>query len=80
MPPATQPVAAGLRAEAWYDGSVGARVREAGLRRVPYVAVLGEREVAGRAVALRARDGSSRVLAVADAIGLLAAECALPLD
>jgi len=51
-------VGAGLRAEALYDGSVGLRIREAAGRKVPYLAVIGEREVTDGAVALRARDGS----------------------
>ncbi|GAA0798345.1 threonine--tRNA ligase [Spirilliplanes yamanashiensis] len=50
-------VAAGLRAEVAHDGSLGARVRDAARRRVPYVAVIGGREAAGGAAALRLRDG-----------------------
>jgi threonyl-tRNA synthetase len=51
-------VLAGLRAEARYDGSVGLRIREAAGRRVPFVAVIGEREVVDGAVSLRDRDGN----------------------
>jgi len=47
----------GLRAEAHHDGSIGSRVREAAARKVPYVAVIGPREEAEGAVALRLRDG-----------------------
>jgi threonyl-tRNA synthetase len=62
-------VAAGLRAEAGYDGSVGLRIREAARRKVPFVAVIGEREVADGAIALRQRDGSQLpVMAVPEAI------------
>ena len=39
------------------DSSLGARVRAAQERRVPYVAVLGDREVADGTVALRLRAG-----------------------
>ncbi|MEV1329013.1 threonine--tRNA ligase [Micromonospora costi] len=49
--------AAGLRVEVDDAGSLGARVREAARRRVPYVAVIGAREAAGGRVALRLRDG-----------------------
>ena len=48
--------AAGLRVEVLHEGSVGARVREC--RRVPYIAVIGDREAAAGLVALRLRDGS----------------------
>ncbi|HKE63762.1 MAG TPA: threonine--tRNA ligase [Micromonosporaceae bacterium] len=47
----------GLRAELEVQGSVGARVRDAALRKVPYVAVIGAREAADGLVALRLRDG-----------------------
>ncbi|QLQ39254.1 threonine--tRNA ligase [Micromonospora robiginosa] len=49
--------AAGLRAEVDESGSLGARVRDAARRRVPYVGVLGAREVADGSVSLRLRDG-----------------------
>jgi threonyl-tRNA synthetase len=49
--------AAGLRAECDpVDGTLGSRIRRAHGRRVPYVAVVGDREAAG-VVALRLRDG-----------------------
>ncbi|MGI5214274.1 threonine--tRNA ligase [Plantactinospora sp. CA-290183] len=50
-------VGAGLRADLVCQGSLGSRVRAAAQRRVPYVAVLGAREVAAGQVALRLRDG-----------------------
>jgi threonyl-tRNA synthetase len=52
-------VAAGLRASVEYDGSVGARVRDAALRRVPYVAIIGAREADAGEVSLRLRDNSA---------------------
>ncbi|MEV4318373.1 threonine--tRNA ligase [Actinocrispum sp. NPDC049592] len=45
----------GLRAEIAYEGSLGARIREA--RLVPYQAVIGPKEAAAGEVALRLRDG-----------------------
>lgn len=50
-------VEADLRAELAPDGSVGARIRFAAERKVPYVAVIGAREAAAGEVALRLRDG-----------------------
>jgi threonyl-tRNA synthetase len=50
--------AAGLRAECDpADATLGARIRQARERRVPYIAVIGDREDAGGRVALRLRDG-----------------------
>jgi len=50
--------AAGLRAECDpADATLGARIRRARDRRIPYVAVIGDREDAGGLVALRLRDG-----------------------
>jgi threonyl-tRNA synthetase len=48
---------AGLRAEVSDEGSLGARIRLAAKSKVPYVAVIGEREAAAGEVALRLRDG-----------------------
>jgi threonyl-tRNA synthetase len=50
-------VDAGLRAEVSLDASIGARIRAAAGRKVPYLAVIGEREAANGEVALRLRDG-----------------------
>ena len=47
--------AADLRVEVLHDGSVGARIRRS--RKVPYLALIGAREAAAGAVALRLRDG-----------------------
>jgi threonyl-tRNA synthetase len=51
-------LAAGLRAECDpANATLGARIRRARERRVPYLAVIGDREAAGGVVALRLRDG-----------------------
>jgi len=50
-------VEAGLRVDVAADGSLGARVRSAAVRKIPYVAVMGARERADGRVALRLRDG-----------------------
>ncbi|MFI7301782.1 threonine--tRNA ligase [Micromonospora aurantiaca] len=66
--------AAGLRVEVDHAGSLGARIRDASRRRVPYTGVLGAREAADGSVSLRLRDG--RVLdpmPVADALSLVGA-------
>ena len=63
---------AGLRAECDpADATLGARVRRARDRRIPYLAVLGDRESSGDQVALRLRDGR-RLDGVS--VGRLAAE------
>jgi threonyl-tRNA synthetase len=72
-------VMAGLRAEVWSDGSVGARVRQAAQRRVPYVVVVGPREERAGSVSVRGRASDERVLATPEAAALLVAACAAPL-
>lgn len=63
---------AGLRAEVTGGGSLGARIRLAALRKVPYVAVIGPREQASAQVALRARDrGDLGPMPGADALALI---------
>ncbi len=67
-------VAAGLRAEVDHAGSLGARIRDAARRRIPYTGVIGPREAADGSVSLRLRDG--RVLdpmPAAQALGLIGA-------
>ncbi|MFI6760220.1 threonine--tRNA ligase [Micromonospora sp. NPDC050417] len=65
-------VEAGLRAELAPDGSLGARVRAAARRRVPYAAVIGAREAAEGQVSLRLRDGRSLApMPAASALALL---------
>jgi threonyl-tRNA synthetase len=70
--------AAGLRAE--LDDrteSIGRKIREAELRKVPYMLVVGDREAEQRAVALRRhREGDQGTLALDDAVERLAAEAA----
>jgi threonyl-tRNA synthetase len=70
--------AAGLRAEVdARTESVGRKIREAELRKVPYMLVLGDREAEGRAVALRRhREGDLGTLALDEAVERLAAEAA----
>ncbi|MDQ6658493.1 MAG: threonine--tRNA ligase [Actinomycetota bacterium] len=66
---------AGLRTEIdRADDSLGRRIRSARARMVPYLAVLGEREVAAGSVALRLRDGRHLAgLAVQQAVDGIAA-------
>ena len=62
-------VIAGLRAQVEEEGSMGARIRAAAGRKIPYVAVIGEREAAAGQVALRERDGRQLpAMPVAEAI------------
>ncbi|HTJ34176.1 MAG TPA: threonine--tRNA ligase [Dactylosporangium sp.] len=68
----------GLRVEEVYGGSLAARIRDASVRRVPFVAVLGANELAAGTVSLRSRDGSVAQLPVPAALDLLAAECRPP--
>jgi threonyl-tRNA synthetase len=79
--------AADLRVEEWSAGSLGARIRQAAARKVPYVAVVGEREAADGSVSLRPRDpgaagsaagGAAGVLPVAAAVAELAKVCSAP--
>ncbi|MFJ1537958.1 threonine--tRNA ligase [Micromonospora chalcea] len=66
--------AAGLRAEVDHAGSLGARIRDAARRRIPYTGVIGPREAADGSVSLRLRAG--RVLdamPAAEAVGLIGA-------
>jgi threonyl-tRNA synthetase len=50
--------AVGVRASADTDsGRMNAKIRKAQLMKVPYMLVVGEREMANNAVALRRRDG-----------------------
>jgi threonyl-tRNA synthetase len=70
--------AAGLRAE--LDDrteSVGRKIREAELRKVPYMLVVGDREAEQRAVALRRhREGDQGTLALDEVVARLSAEAA----
>ncbi|WP_328461667.1 threonine--tRNA ligase [Actinoplanes sp. NBC_00393] len=70
-------LAAGLRVEAHRDGSVGARIREAAARKIPYVAVIGAREAVDGRVALRLRNGRQLdPMPAAEAIALIASVAA----
>ncbi|WP_306214547.1 threonine--tRNA ligase [Actinoplanes sp. RD1] len=70
-------VEGGLRAGLDRDGSVGARVRAAVARRIPYVGIIGEREAAAGLVALRDRDGRQLApMPVGDAVALLSRQVA----
>ena len=53
----------GIRANAdLADGRMNRKIREAQLKKVPYMAVVGEREVADGTVSLRTRTGSQETL------------------
>ena len=54
------------------------RIAEAHEAAVPFVAILGPREVEARSVTLRARDGVQTSSALGQAISELARECASP--
>jgi threonyl-tRNA synthetase len=70
---------AGLRVEVSASGSLGSRVREAALRKVPYQAVIGAREAAQDQVSLRLRvEGELPQQSQADAAALLRSRCAPP--
>jgi threonyl-tRNA synthetase len=70
--------AAGLRAEVDHRSeSVGRKIREAELRKVPYMFVVGDREAADRTVALRRHQaGDQGTVALDEAVAQLAAEAA----
>ncbi|MEV4509896.1 threonine--tRNA ligase [Dactylosporangium sp. NPDC049525] len=72
--------AADLRVEEWPAGSLGARIRQAAARKVPFVAVVGEREAAAGAVSLRPRDAGalSGVLPIGSAVAALSEVCSAP--
>lgn len=62
----------GVRAELDLDADrMNAKIRKAQLMKVPYMAVLGKREVESGAVALRKRDGSQVVIPVEEFIGMV---------
>lgn len=74
---AQEAVRSGLRVEVWADGSLGARIRRAAERRIPHVAVVGERELKDRSVVLRAPDGAP--LPLREAIRVIREDCESPL-
>ncbi|MCU7723616.1 threonine--tRNA ligase [Actinoplanes sp. KI2] len=70
-------IESGLRAEVHHDGSIGARIRGAAERKVPYAGIVGKREAADGLVALRLRDGRQLpAMPAAEAIALIAAAAA----
>jgi threonyl-tRNA synthetase len=74
-------VEAGLRAEVAREGSIGARIRDAASRRIPYIGVIGSREAPDGLVALRHRDGSQLpAMPVAAAIEQISAAARPPLS
>jgi threonyl-tRNA synthetase len=70
--------AAGLRAEVDdRTESVGRKIREAELRKIPYMLVVGDREAEQRAVALRRhKEGDLGTVPLDEAVGRLTAEAA----
>jgi threonyl-tRNA synthetase len=65
-------IEAGLRAEVAAGESLGLRIRRAAQRKLPYVAVIGEREAAAGQVSLRLRDGRELPpMPAADALALI---------
>jgi threonyl-tRNA synthetase len=64
--------AADLRVEVVGEGSLGARIRDA--RRVPFVAVIGPREVADGTVSLRRRGGAPEECPAAEALAIVRQE------
>jgi threonyl-tRNA synthetase len=65
-------IEAGLRVDMAAGESLGLRIRRAAQRKVPYVAVIGDREAADRQVALRLRDGRQLPpMAAAEALALV---------
>jgi threonyl-tRNA synthetase len=76
-PSPREAIAAGLRVEVDHDGSVGARIRSAAQRRIPYVAAIGANEAPHGLVALRLRDGRQPpAIPGSDAVSLVAAVAA----
>ncbi len=64
--------AAGIRAELDLDSDrMNAKIRKAQMMKVPYMAVLGKREVAENSVALRKRDGAQVVLPVEEFVEMV---------
>jgi threonyl-tRNA synthetase len=67
-------IEAGLRVEVSSGGSLGSRIRQSAVRKVPYIAVIGPREAGNGQVALRLRDGRELpAMPVAEALGRIGA-------
>ena len=55
-----QLIAAGIRCEAYFDNDkLGYKIRQAQMQKIPYMLVIGDKEVAAGTVAPRARDGQN---------------------
>nr|WP_221375934.1 threonine--tRNA ligase [Actinoplanes polyasparticus] len=68
-------IEAGLRIEVLREGSIGARIRSAAERRIPYAGMIGRREAPDGLVALRHRDGRRlEPMPVAVAVAMLSDE------
>ena len=53
-------IAAGIRSEKYFDNEkLGYKIRQAQLQKIPYMLVIGDREMEGGTVAPRARDGQN---------------------
>ena len=39
----------------WKDGTLGKRIREAEMQKIPYLLIVGDREVSAKSVGVRAR-------------------------
>ena len=68
--------AAGIRAEAdWRSEKMGYKIREAQLKKIPYMLVVGEKEAAEQTVAVRTRkEGNGGVMSLDDFIALIQEE------
>ncbi len=70
--------AAGIRADVdLRNEKINLKIRELAIAKIPYVAVIGDREAENNSVAVRARDGSNLgVMSLDDFIAKLQSECA----
>lgn len=66
----------GIRAEIDTDDSLGKRVRQAKVEKVPYTAVIGDKEVEASTVTLESRSGEKNVMLVQDVIADLRSKIA----
>lgn len=57
---------AGIRCEIDTDDSLGKRIRETKVAKIPYTVVIGDKEVDAKTVTLEGRDGSKEVLSLPD--------------
>lgn len=65
---------AGIRAEIVADDSLGKRIRNVKMEKVPYTLVLGDKEVEANTVTLEGREGTKEVLSVPDLVAKLKQE------